>query len=290
MKKYILYFLFISTAIFAQDYSKFKNSQLVDSINEKSRIIKELKNTISELKHQLELLNKKEGSKNLEKFKNIIKDNNNYWLKDLFDKKYTDTYFEETDIENDDITQKINKSNVYINSIKSVEEDKEVINRCNLALDFNENYKTLYAIKNSILNEKYNEKNVKDAIIAIEKLPKLKADTKLDKSKTRILNILKNYLDNTCSLKKKLDEWKNADCKSSAMQKLFTLLENDDSYKQYGYLVKVIRKMKNNKIDYTNDDLQSCEEVKQSTPANEKVEEIKKGIQTKDIESKSGKQ
>jgi hypothetical protein len=277
MKKYILSFLFISTAIFAQDYSKLKNSQLVDSINEKSRIIKELKNTISELKYQLELLNKKEGSKNLEKFKNIIKDNNNYWLKDLFDKKYTDTYFAETDLENDDITQKINKSNVYINSIKSVEEDKEVIERCNLALDFNENYKTLYDIKNSVLNEKYNEKNVNDAIRAIEKLPKLKADTKLDKSKTRILNTLKNYLDSTCSLKKKLDGWKNADCKSPAMQKSFTLLENDDSYKEYGYLVKVIRKMKNNKIDYTNDDLQPCPEaVKENVPA--KVEESKIGV------------
>jgi hypothetical protein len=275
MKKYILSFLFISTSIYAQDYSKLKNPQLVDSITKKNRTIKELKATISDLKKQAEMLNKKDDFNNIEKFKNIIKDDNNYWLKDLFDKKYTDTYFAETDIENEDITQKIIKSNVYINSIKSVEENKEVIEKCNLALDFNENYKTLYAVKNSVLNEKYNEKNVNDAISTIEKLPKLKADTKLDKSKTRILNTLKNYLDSTCSLKKKLDGWKNADCKSPAMQKSFTSLENDDSYKEYGYLVKVIRKMKNNKIDYTNDDLQPCSEgAKENVPA--KVEQPRK--------------
>lgn len=274
MKKYILSFLFLSTVMFAQDYSKYKNPQLVDTINNKNSTIKKLKTTISELKNQVESLNKKDDSNNIEKFKNIIKDNNDFWLKDLFEKKYTDTYFAETDIENEDITQKIIKSNVYINSIKSVEEKKEVIEKCKLALDFNENYKTLYAVKKSVLNEKYNEKNVNDAISSIEKLPKLKADTKLDKSKTRILNTLKNYLDSTCSLKKKLDGWKNADCKSPAMQKSFTSLENDDSYKEYGYLVKVIKKMKNNKIDYTNDDLQPCPEAaKENVPA--KLEESK---------------
>jgi hypothetical protein len=274
MKKYILYFLFISTRIYAQDYSNLKNSQLIDSINKKNSTIKELKKTILELKKQTEQSNKKEESNNIEKFKNIIKDDNNYWLKDLFEKKYTDTYFVETDIDNEDITQKINKSNVYINSIKSVEENKEVIEKCNMALNFNENYKVLYDIKKTVLNEKYNEKNVNDAINAIEKLPKLIVDSKLDKSKTRILNALKNYLYSTCTLKKKLDGWKNAECKSPPMQKSFTSLENDDSYKEYGYLLKVIRKMKNNKIDYTNDDLQPCPEAaKENVPA--KVEESK---------------
>lgn len=293
MKKYILYFLFISTRIYAQDYSNLKNSQLIDSINKKNSTIKELKKTILDLKKQTEQSNKKEDSNNIEKFKNIIKDDNNYWLKDLFEKKYTDAYFVETDLDDEDITQKINKSNVYINSIKSVEENKEVIEKCNMALDFNENYKVLYDIKKTVLNEKYNEKNVNDAISAIEKLPKLIVDSKLDKSKTRILNALKNYLYSTCTLKKKLDGWKNAECKSPPMQKSFTSLENDDSYKEYGYLLKVIRKMKNNKIDYTNDDLQPCEELKVISPTSEQIKEIKEikeGIQTKDIESKSGKQ
>ena len=276
MKKYILSFLFISTSIFAQDYSKLKNPQLVDSITKKDKTIKDLNKTISELKKQVELLNKNEDSRNLDKFKSIIKDDNKFWLKDLFDKKYTDSYFAETDLESEDISQKIEKSNVYIISIMSVETNKEIIEKCNLALEFNKNYKALYTIKNTVLSEKYNQKNVTEAISAIENLPKLKTDSKLDKSKTRILNTLKNYLDSTCSLKKKLDGWKNAECKSPAMQKLFTSLEKDDSYKGYDYLVKVIRKMKSNKIDYTNDDLQPCPEAaKENVPS--KVEESQTG-------------
>jgi hypothetical protein len=274
--------------IYAQDYNKLKSPQLVDSIIKKNKKIKELEKTISELINQAETLNKKDSSNNLEKYKNIIKDDNNFWLKDLFDKKYTDAYFLETDLETEDITQKINKSNVYINSIKAVEENKELIEKCDLALAFNENYKTLYTILNTVLNKKYNEKNVNEAISSIEKLPKLKENSKLDKSKTRTLNILKNYLDSTCSLKKKLDGWKNADCKSPPMQKLFTSLENDDSYKGYDYLVKVIRKMKNNKIDYTNDDLQSCEEVKATTTDPVKLDGVKESTPTKATESKSG--
>ena len=31
----------------------------------------------------------------------------------------------------------------------------------NIFLEFNENYKTLYTVKNTVLSEKYNEKNVK---------------------------------------------------------------------------------------------------------------------------------
>lgn len=277
MKKYILSFLFISTVMFAQDYPKLKIPQLVDTINNKNRTIKELKITISELKNQVESLNKKNDSNNLEKFKSIIKDDNNYWLKDLFDKKYTDIYFAETDLESEDISKKIEKSNVYVISIMSVETNNGIIEKCNQALDFNKNYMALYAIQNTVLSEKYNEKNVNEAISTVEKLPKLKVDSKLDKSKARILNTLKNYLDSTCSLKKKLDGWKNADCKSPPMQKLFTSLENDDSYKGYDYLLKIIRKMKSNKIDYTNDDLQPCPEAsKDNVPA--KVEESRTGI------------
>jgi hypothetical protein len=289
MKKYILSFLFISNMIYAQDYTKLKSPQLVDSIIKKDKTIKELEKTISELRNQAETLNKKNSFNNLEKYKNIIKDDNNYWLKDLFDKKYTDAYFLENDLEIEDITQKINKSNVYINSIKSVEENGELIEKCNRAIEFNENYLTLYTILNTVLNKKYNEKNVNDAIISIEKLPKLLEDSKLDKSKTRIKNILKNYLHSTCSLKKKLDGLKNADCKSPPMQKLFTSLENDDSYKGYVYLVKVIRKMKINKIDYTNDDLQPCEEVKTTTTDSEKSDGVKESTPPIVEEQKKGK-
>ena len=307
MKKHILIFIIISTATFAQstNYSKLKKGELVDSILQRDYEIKELKENYSKLQKNQEeilkdklaledslkkkdLINKKLNEsysilyKNLSMIKkdsytikSIIKDDNNYWLKDLFDKKYTDSYFMETDIESEDITQKITKSNVYIYSIKSVEENTEVIEKCNRALRFNENYKTLYEIQNTILSEKYNEESVHSAINSIERLPMLNSESKLDYRKSILLYSLKNYLDSTCSLKMKLDKFKNAvDFKSPAVQKLLTSLENDDSYKHYVYLVKVIRKMKNNQNDYTNDDLQPCSEgAKENIPA--KLEESK---------------
>ena len=134
MKKYIIAFILITTATFAQDYSKLKNNQLVDSINKKNEIIKKLNNKISQFnKKQEELLNKNDDSKDVETFKKIINKVNESWLKDLFYKKYTDTYFAETDLESEDISQKIEKSTVYINSIKSVETNNEIIAKCNQA-------------------------------------------------------------------------------------------------------------------------------------------------------------
>ena len=293
MKKYILSLILISTATFAQDakdYSKLNSNQLKDTIYKKNEIIKKLNSTISQYKKkQDELLNKNDDSKVVENLKKIINDNNESWLKDLFDKKYSnDTYITETDLESEDISLKIKKSNAYINSIKSVETNYEIIDKCNQALDFNSNYKILYTIQNTVLNEKYNEKNVNEAISNIEKLPKLKADSKLDNRKTRILNALKNYFDSTCSLKKKLDVLKNAECKSPPMQKIFAAYENDDSYKEYFYLVKVITKMKKNKIDYTNDDLQPCEDIKKPTTEAVKLEAVKESTPKKVEETKAG--
>ena len=67
MKKYILSFLFISTAIFAQDYSKLKNAQLVDSIRKKKEIIINLNKTIAELqKKQVDIKSKKDDVINVE--------------------------------------------------------------------------------------------------------------------------------------------------------------------------------------------------------------------------------
>ena len=157
------------------------------------------------------------------------------------------------------------------------------------SIDFNSNYNTLYTIQKTVLIEYYNEKNVNEAISSIEKLPKLKTDSKLDNKKNKILNTLKNYLDNTCSLKKKLDNYKNADCKSLPMQKIFTSLEKDDSYKDYTYLVKVIRKMKNNKNDYSKDDLQPCEDIKKSTTEAVKPEVIKESTSKKEEKIKEEK-
>ena len=253
MKKYFFAFLLMSTAVLGQS-SPDKTELLMQCTAEKAK----LKNEKIELENKLNEKTKKD-SIYIDSLRSIIINDNKYWLKGLLDEKYTDSYFAETDLEFDAaISQKIIKSDVYIQSIRSCESDNNVIAICNQALDFNENYKTLYEIQYSILSEKYNEEKVIDAINRFKKLPQLKPNSKLDTRKTTILNALKNYLPIICDLKTKLDRFKGADCKTSAMQAQFYKLENDPIYKEYDYLRSIIHKMKNNAIDYKDEDLQPC--------------------------------
>jgi hypothetical protein len=252
MKKYFFAFLLMSTAVLGQS-SPDKTELLMQCTAEKVK----LKNEKIELEKKLHEKTKID-SIYIDSLRSIIINDNKYWLKGLLDEKYTDSYFAETDLEREDISKKIIKSNVYIQSIRSVESESNVIATCNQALDFNKNYETLYEIQYSILNNKYNEEKVTDAINRIEKLPQLKPNSKLDTRKTTILNALKNYLPIICDLKTKLDRFKGADCKTSAMQAQFYKLENDPIYKEYDYLRSIIHKMKNNAIDYKDEDLQPC--------------------------------
>lgn len=257
MKKYFFAFLLMSTTMFAQtSQDKNKADLLTQCPAEKEK----LKNEKIELEKKLHEKTKKD-SIYIDSLRSIIINDNKYWLKGLLDEKYTDSYFAETDLEREDISEKIIKSNVYIQSIRSVELESSVIATCNQALDFNENYKTLYEIQKNILRKKYNDEEVNNAISRIEKLPQLKPDSKLATRKTTILNALKNYLPIICDLKTILDRFKDADCKTSAMQAKFYKLENDPIYKEYDYLRSIIRKMKNNVIDYTDDDLQPCKMI-----------------------------
>ncbi|MEI6312723.1 MAG: hypothetical protein WCP57_10730 [Bacteroidota bacterium] len=255
MKKYLFAFLLISTTIFAQtSQDKNKSELLTQCTAEKEKLSNEKIGLEKKLNERM-----KKDSICIDSLRSIIINDNKYWLKGLLDEKYTVSYFLETDLESTDISERIIKSNVYIQSIRAVELDGNIIAICNQALDFNENYKTLFEIKNSILNKKYDEEKVNDAISRIERLPQLKPNSKLDTRKNTILNALKNYLPISCDLKKRLDRFKDADCKTSAMQLEFYKLENDPHYTEYDYLRSIIRKMKNNAIDYTNNDLQSCE-------------------------------
>jgi hypothetical protein len=229
-----------------------------DPLTQCNAVKEKLNNEKIELEKKLNEKTKKD-SIYIDSLRSIIINDNKYWLKGLLDEKYTDSYFTETDLEFDAaISQKIIKSDVYIQSIRAVDSNSNVINLCNQALDFNENYKTLYEIQFSILSKKYNEEKVIDAINRIDKLPKLKPNSKLDTRKTTILNALKNYSTIICDLRTILDRFKDADCKTSAMQSQFYKLENDPIYKEYDYLRSIIHKMKNNAIDYKDEDLQPC--------------------------------
>ncbi|MBA4319892.1 MAG: hypothetical protein C0412_15950, partial [Flavobacterium sp.] len=127
-------------------------------------------------------------------------------------------------------------------------------------------------------------------ITAIEKLPVLEPDNNLDKTKKRITNLLKNYLENTCLLKTKLDSYKKAD-QSPVIKQKYAALEKDDHFKDYPYLIQVIRNIKSNVNNYNSkEDLQPCEEVKKTeevkVPETVKKDNAELKKETKDVPAK----
>lgn len=278
MKKISFLLFIISASIFAQDYSKSNKDALIVIINSKENEIKKINKSLEDEKSE----NKKKASngkvmssEETTNLKKIIKQTNTTFLREIFDNKYVNnkTYFIETDLANEDNTKKFENSNVLINSIMVDEADNEVLKVCKYALDFNKNYLKLFEIRKSVLGEKYNEVTYKEAISNIEKLPVLEADNKLDKTKKRITNLLKNYLENTCLLKNKLDSYKKAD-QSPVIKQKYNALEKDDHFKDYPYLIQVLKNIKSNVINYNSkEDLQPCIEINQNpieTPKTEK--------------------
>lgn len=280
MKKITILLIIVSTSLFAQqDYSKLSKEELIIIINTKEKEAKKINESLEKEKSE----NKQKASdgrsksdKEIIKLKKIIKETNGAFLREIFDNKYikNESYFKDTDLANDDNTKKFENSNVLINSIIVDELDDETLKVCKYALDFNKNYLKLFEIRKSVLSEKYNEAKYNEAISEIEKLPVLEPDNNLDKTKKRITNLLKNYLENTCLLKTKLDSYKKAD-QSPIMKQKYAALEKDAHYKDYPYLIQVIRNIKTNVTNYSKEDLQPCEEVKKDNT------EVKK--ETKDV-------
>jgi hypothetical protein len=281
MKRLIIVLLLVTFSGFAQDkeYSKMDKDELIKLIKSKEE---EIKKSIKVAKENNSKNNSVDLQKELVSIKQIIKETNNVFLKEIFTNKYIDNvkYFRETDLSFEDDTKKFENSNVLINNILiddfSTKEEKIV---CNKALYFNKNYLKLFEIRKTVLNVKFNKENVEKAVLEIENLPLLEIGSKLEESKNRINNALKKYNENTCLLKVSLDKYKKADQKSPALKQVYISLEKDVNYKEYPYLIEVIRKIKNNHIDYTDDDLHPCEEVKEKSI--ESIEE-KKSSEEKD--------
>lgn len=298
MRKITFLFLIISASLFAQkneDYSKSNKEELINTILSKEKEITKI-NAILETE---KLENKKKfsdavgksGEENV-KLKKIIKKINTTFLRQTFDSKYINdkTYFKDADLTNEDDTEIFEKYNIVINSIMIDEIDNEVSKTCKYALDFNTNYLKLFEIRKLVLSEKYNEVKYKEAISNIEKLPFLEGDNNLDKTKTRITNLLKNYLENTCLLKIKLDSFRKAD-QSPVMKQKYSALEKDDHFKDYPYLIQVIKNIKSNVNNYNSEeDLQPCQEVKASVETTKQettdLEKDKKTKETPIVEKK----
>lgn len=290
MKKITFLIFLISVPLFAQktdDYSKLNKDELISKINSKEKEIKKINEILEKEKSE----NKKKTSDDISmasvesiKLKKIIKETNATFLREIFDNKYVNnkSYFIDTDLANEDNTQKFKNSNVLINSIMVDEIDTEILRTCKYALNFNTNYLKLFEIRKSVLSQKYNELTYKEALNEIENLPILEGDNNLNKTKTRITNLLKNYLESTCLLKNKLDLYRKAD-QSPVMKQKYSALEKDDHFKDYPYLIQVIKNIKSNVTNYNSDgDLQPCQEMKTSVEKKPETTELEKDKKTKE--------
>lgn len=264
MKKYLLLFVLVSGFSFAQEtqkeYAKLSKEELITKINSKDKEIKSLQEKLKSEK-KAEVAPKQNNAENskIAEFKKSIKETNAVFLKEIFDNKYVNKpYLTDTDLAVDDISTRIENSNVLIRSILLDDTNREVFDIGNKALAFNTNYLKLFEIRKNVLGQKYDAVKVEEALKEIEKLPALEVNSKLGNTKTNMSNFLKNYLENTCLLKKTLEAYKKAD-QSAIIKQKYTALEKDERYKDYPYLIETIRKIKNNVNNYTNDDLQPCE-------------------------------
>ena len=296
MKKYLLLFVLVSGFSFAQEtqkeYAKLSKEELIAKINSKDKEIKSLKEKLeSEKTAKEKVIPKQNNAGNLEiaALKKSIKETNAVFLKEIFDNKYVNKpYLIDTDLVPEDIITRIENSNVLIRSILLDDTNREVFDVGNKALAFNSNYLKLFEIRKNVLSQKYDAVKVEEALKEIEKLPALEANSKLENTKIKISNMLKNYLDNTCLLKKTLEAYKKAD-QSAIIKQKYTALEKDERYKDYMYLIETIRKIKNNVNNYTNDDLQPCEVKEKDLKANAVDTSLKTNEPVKQIEPQGKK-
>jgi ribosomal protein L19E len=264
MKKItLLVLLLIISSAFAQtDYSKFSKDELISKLKSKEIEIKALKESLDQEKKAKEKKrneNTSTAKNEIDELTKIIEETNAVFLREIFDAKYikNTTYFKDTDLANENNTEKFKNSNVLINSIK-VKQTNSLLDICNKALDFNKNYLDLFSIKDNVLNKKFDEIKVLEAIKTIENLPELESESKLNIKKMKIVNLLKNYSENICLLRNDLDKLKTKKDQKS-LAPTYLKLEKDNRYKDYPFLLSIVSEMRKDVNSYTNDDLQCAE-------------------------------
>jgi hypothetical protein len=280
IKKIFFMLLLVTFSGVAQqkkDYSKFSSKDLIKELENRDSEFKKLKDDSSKEKTSADNANNSKSdsdNKKIAELESTIKQINEVFLWEIFENKYiknTD-YFKETDLSIEDNTKKFTNSDILIKSVKTgYAKDAEIVNVCNKARDFNNNYLRLFEVQKTILTESYNDEKVKNALKEIEKLPALDFDSKLGATKQKLIDLLKNYLANTCDLKEKLDKMKKAD-QSPVIKQKYAALEKDAHFKDYPYLVQVIKDIKNSLNSYTEDDLQPCLAVEKAESVQTKAE------------------
>jgi hypothetical protein len=258
-----------------------KDKKIADLIKDKENLIIEKSNLFSKKCDSTLIL------------KQFIQEINDVFLKDLVNNYINnDLFFKETDLVSakEDDTQKFKNENLKIKSILLVETNPLIINKCQLALNFNNSYIKLFAIRKDVLFQKYNFEKIDQAIKEIDNLPTLDNNFKLFIRKNNIKQDLEKYKQTTCNLKTELEVLIENPFQTPTFKKKYDLLKNKNEYKNYPYLIQVIEKVKNSVNNYSKNDLQPCEEVKTTTTDPVKSEGVKEGTPTKENDPKSGKQ
>lgn len=276
MKHLTIVAFLISMSIFSQSKDEIIKSKDEEIKRLKEKNQKELAEKDQKSKIEIDKLNKE-----VLLLKNIIKESNDYFLKDMFDETFSETYFKTRDLSKTDDSDNFKLSNALVNSI-NVGAIAETQRLCIRVFDFNTNYLTLMTIRENVLNQKFDEKKVQEALEKIEKLPKIDADSKLGIRKQSIRDLLFNYKENICSLKKSLDKYKNKE-DQSAIKPLYDKLLDDPRFKNYPILKQIISDMKKDVTSYTSeDDLLPCLEEPQKNIHDNKVEDKENTTPTKD--------
>jgi len=255
---------FLSMSLFSQNKDEIIKSKDNEIKSLKDKIQKELVENEQKKKIEIDNLNNE-----ILLLKNVIKESNFYFLKDMFDETYNETYFKTRDLSKSDDSDNFKLSTALVNSI-SVGATTEIQKLCKKVINFNTNYLTLLTIRENVLNKKIDESQVQEALAKIKALPEIDPESKLGITKQSIRDLLYNYKGNICNLKKLLDNYKSKS-DQIAIKSLYDKLADDVRFKNYPHLKQIIIDMKKDVTSYTGeDDLLPClEETKKNNEENQ---------------------
>lgn len=263
-KKLAIMSFFLSMSLFSQNKDEIIKSKDNEIKSLKDKIQKELVENEQKKKIEIDNLNNE-----ILLLKNVIKESNFYFLKDMFDETYNETYFKTRDLSKTDDSENFKLSSALLSSI-NIDASPELKKLCIRVSDFNTNYLVLLTIRENVLNKKFDESKVQEALNKIKKLPEIDPESKLSNTKKMIEGLLYNYKENICILKKQLDNYKTK-LDQKAIKPLYDVLVDDSRFKNYPYLKQIIIDMKKDVTSYTGeDDLLPClEETKKNNEENQ---------------------
>jgi hypothetical protein len=222
----------------------------IDSLNKiNGKIIKSNDSTILVINSKFNELKKNTRESN--KVFNITKP---------YEQKFTNIYLEEEKFEKltDEALLKIKNAEIITTSILLTEEPSSSIYKlANNVRDFNKNRLVLDSITKNVLDQKYDSLNIKNALDQLGILKPLQKDSEMEKYKTNLTLLLKEYKIVNCLASNQYKEMskKMIETLSQSEQGFDkSLLDgkfNKGIAKEYTYLMKVFNAIKNDPNNYS---------------------------------------